>query len=67
MSDAATRAAKTSVCARCGAPFGCGVNTGACWCAAVPSTPAQLLRIKETYKGCLCPTCLTAELGSLER
>ena len=45
------------VCARCGTTFGCGANTGRCWCGdeayrmPMPTTPDA---------DCLCPTCLRA-------
>jgi hypothetical protein len=46
-------------CARCGAAFTCGANTGACWCAAedfrLPMPAA------DSTEDCLCPACLRAE------
>ena len=47
-------------CARCSAPFQCGMNdAGECWCAQLPKLPAAV--IDET-QGCLCESCLRAEL-----
>lgn len=47
-----------SRCARCGAPFHCGiVDAGRCWCARLPPLP------REAYAdaaGCLCEQCLRA-------
>jgi len=43
-------------CARCGAPFRCGIDdAGGCWCAKLPALP------REAYAeaaGCLCEACL---------
>jgi hypothetical protein len=47
-------------CARCGAAFGCGIETGACWCASVEVDPATRAELAERYDGCLCPACLRA-------
>jgi len=45
-----------SRCARCGAPFHCGIDDpGGCWCAKLPPLP------REAYSpggGCLCERCL---------
>ena len=47
-------------CARCGAPFRCGIDdAGGCWCAKLPSLP------REAYAdaaGCLCEACLRRAL-----
>lgn len=42
-------------CARCGAPFECGMSAGAerCWCADRPP-----VAIDPSLGGCLCPRCL---------
>ena len=49
-----------SRCARCGAPFRCGIDdTGGCWCAKLPPLP------REAYAdaaGCLCEACLRRAL-----
>ncbi|WP_321794129.1 cysteine-rich CWC family protein [Caballeronia sp. J97] len=54
------------ICARCGAPFRCGMLAGdsACWCANMPVLPADLLR---PGMRCLCPACLAAEIGRASR
>jgi len=50
-----------SRCARCGAPFRCGIDdAGGCWCAKLPPLP------REAYAsgaGCLCEKCLREALG----
>jgi ribosomal protein L34E len=47
-----------SRCARCGAPFHCGIDdAGGCWCARLPPLS------REDYAaaaGCLCEQCLRA-------
>lgn len=49
-----------SRCARCGAPFRCGIDdAGGCWCAKLPALP------REAYAdaaGCLCEACLRRAL-----
>jgi hypothetical protein len=45
-------------CARCGRRFGCGVDDGACWCAAVGLDTAARERLAAAYDDCLCPACL---------
>jgi hypothetical protein len=50
-------------CARCGAPFGCGVDrptSDPCWCADVAISDAARARLATTYTGCLCGRCLEA-------
>jgi hypothetical protein len=47
-----------SQCARCGAPFVCGMQAGQepCWCASLPPIePAP-------GRGCLCRGCFEEEL-----
>lgn len=55
---AAAEARAANVCPRCGAPFSCGMQTGAepCWCAALP----PLSSIPDGQVGCFCPDCLKA-------
>jgi len=49
------------VCARCGAAFQCGSETGGCWCAdeafglPLPADPSE---------DCLCPACLRQAAGA---
>jgi Cysteine-rich CWC len=43
-------------CARCGAAFECGVNAGACWCAAEDFRLA--VPTADSTEDCLCPACL---------
>jgi hypothetical protein len=50
-------------CPRCEAAFGCGIATGACWCADVVLTPERQAQLAAEYAGCLCPACLR-ELSS---
>jgi ribosomal protein L34E len=54
--------AESSRCARCGAPFRCGIDDiGGCWCARLPPLP------REAYAadaGCLCEACLRRALGA---
>ncbi|WP_280152893.1 cysteine-rich CWC family protein [Piscinibacter sp. XHJ-5] len=46
-------------CARCGAPFRCGMNDAApCACTGVRLDERVLARLRERYVGCLCLACL---------
>ena len=44
-------------CARCGTPFECGVNAGACWCM---EEAYRLPMPDDRAADCLCPGCLRA-------
>ena len=48
---------RPKVCARCGAPFDCGM-AGDCWCAA---EPYRLPMTNAESEDCLCPDCLRRE------
>jgi len=48
-------------CARCGAPFECGLAAD-CWCAA---EPYRLPMTKAGLEDCLCPACLRKEAAAL--
>lgn len=52
-------------CARCGAPFTCGLLAGAarCWCADLPPIAAPLPGLAGEHSGCLCPACLQAAVA----
>jgi hypothetical protein len=47
-------------CEACGREFGCGVNSGLCWCALEDVSPGVLASLSERYDRCLCPPCLEA-------
>jgi cysteine-rich CWC protein len=47
-------------CEACGKTFGCGAQTGGCWCDDVPMDPAALAALRARYERCLCPDCLLA-------
>jgi len=50
-------------CARCGAAFGCGAATGACWCFEEEfRLPMQSA---DNAADCLCPSCLRAHAKAL--
>ncbi|HEX4328432.1 MAG TPA: cysteine-rich CWC family protein [Burkholderiales bacterium] len=51
-----------SACARCGAPFTCGMVAGTpqCWCNALPPLPTLL-----PFETCLCPACLEQALKDI--
>ncbi|MEK7857518.1 MAG: cysteine-rich CWC family protein [Elusimicrobiota bacterium] len=51
----------TKTCARCQATFSCGAEEDAapCWCAALP----RVMPLSDA--GCLCPSCLKAEIESI--
>jgi hypothetical protein len=49
------------VCARCGAPFDCGLSAQ-CWCAA---EPYRLSMTKALIEDCLCPACLRKAADAL--
>jgi hypothetical protein len=52
---------RTLACARCGAPFRCGIDDAAgCWCARLPPLPAAALAADGD---CLCERCLRAALA----
>lgn len=51
---------KAKKCEQCGADFGCGSDTGKCWCGDVPLTEETLRKLRELYGDCLCPDCLKA-------
>jgi len=45
-----------SRCARCGAPFHCGIDDAdGCWCAKLPPLPRE---VYADAAGCLCERCL---------
>ncbi|MDA8257625.1 MAG: cysteine-rich CWC family protein [Betaproteobacteria bacterium] len=62
MSTPAAIAGPTGTCARCGAPFRCGMEAGdaECWCAGMP--PLLPVPAASAAVGCLCPACLQARL-----
>ena len=45
-------------CAACGEKFVCGAALESCWCSEVKVSEETRAKLKERYKGCLCPTCL---------
>jgi len=49
------------VCARCGAPFDCGLSAD-CWCVA---EPYRLPMTKALIEDCLCPQCLRQAADAL--
>jgi hypothetical protein len=59
---AAAKPANPDRCPRCDGPVGCGIATGACWCASVTLSPERQKELAAQYDGCLCPVCL----GELE-
>ena len=55
-------AAENSRCARCGAPFRCGMeDPGGCWCAKLPPLPRDAYAADA---GCLCEACLRKALSA---
>jgi Cysteine-rich CWC len=55
------------MCPRCGRRFGCGVDSGSCWCAAAELDAAARERLAAAYEGCLCPDCLGGSEPRAER
>ena len=51
---------RATECSACGRAFGCGVDEGACWCAAVRLDAVARERLAAAFDDCLCPDCLTA-------
>jgi hypothetical protein len=49
-----------TVCPRCSNEFGCGIASGACWCADVSLSDTTRTAFAQYYEGCLCSDCLTA-------
>jgi hypothetical protein len=57
--------AEPSRCARCGAPFHCGIDDpGGCWCAKLPPLPREACA---DAAGCLCERCLREALSGPRR
>ncbi len=52
-----------TTCSRCGTPMTCGKGQSTCWCADLP----HIVPMPEQSAGCLCRTCLQAEIDRLER
>ena len=49
-------------CARCGAPFRCGMaDPSGCWCAKLPPLPRDAYAADA---GCLCEACLRKALSA---
>jgi N-carbamoylputrescine amidase len=48
----------SSTCEACGAAFGCGAGTGACWCVEVEVPAERLGELNRRFERCLCPACL---------
>ena len=46
------------VCPRCKEPFGCGIETGACWCTRIEIDARTRAAFAQYYDGCLCLECL---------
>ena len=61
MASPAVNAPRRIVCARCGAPFDCGLSPE-CWCAA---KPYRLPMTKASIEDCLCPECLRKAAAAL--
>jgi hypothetical protein len=47
-------------CEACGKKFGCGAQTGKCWCFEIETDEETLAELKENFQNCLCPDCLTS-------
>jgi ribosomal protein L34E len=45
-------------CARCGVNFEC-LHNEKCWCLTYEISIENLKKLQETYKNCLCPSCLS--------
>lgn len=60
--------ARQMSCERCGAAFGCGAGTGACWCTQ-ESFKLPLPKDGSRFTDCLCPACLreAAAAGGADR
>jgi len=50
-----TAETRTLTCARCGASFGCGAKTGACWCM---DEDFRVPMPTDAGANCLCAACL---------
>jgi hypothetical protein len=46
-------------CEACGNTFRCGASTKGCWCFQVELTAEAGELLRERYRHCLCPECLT--------
>jgi ribosomal protein L34E len=59
--DDAQREPAPARCARCGAPFRCGIDdAGGCWCAKLPPLPRE---VYAEGAGCMCEKCLRRSSG----
>jgi ribosomal protein L34E len=58
MASAAAKPAQPDRCPRCDGSVGCGIATGACWCAEVTLSPERQKQLAAAFDGCLCPACL---------
>ncbi|MDP9293326.1 MAG: cysteine-rich CWC family protein [Actinomycetota bacterium] len=54
-------------CAGCGRRFGCGVDSGSCWCAEVSLDAPTRQRLTVEHADCLCRSCLEAGPGPEEQ
>jgi hypothetical protein len=46
-------------CEACGSSFVCGAAQKSCWCFGVALTDESRAKLSESYKACVCQTCLT--------
>ena len=46
------------LCGNCGQRFPCGGGREPCWCDQVRLNESQLTVVGQTFRDCLCPTCL---------
>lgn len=52
------------ICPKCHSSFECGQGENSCWCSTI-NVPLNLLKVfSNLYEDCLCPQCLTADIGS---
>lgn len=49
---------RNKTCPKCGAQFEC--RSAGCWCDNVSLDPATLEQLEKSFRGCLCPSCLTS-------
>lgn len=49
---------RSRTCESCGSEFQCEIGLKGCWCSGISLSDETRKQLSESYKDCLCPTCL---------